>query len=79
MVEIVATPSDVVKVLVKAHVYPVVGHNASVEQGHVDNSPDAFRKKVRADGMKGRWRELNATLILAISTIGLCFSLYEAI
>lgn len=78
VVATVVTPLDVVKVRLQAHVCPVGGHNPCVDPRHVDNSLDAFRKIVRSDGLRGLWRGLNATLVLAIPTTGLYFTLYEA-
>ena len=78
IVAIAVTPLDVVKVRVQAHVCPVGGSVPCEDPNHVGGSIDAVRKIVRSDGVRGLWRGLNVTLLLAIPTTGIYFTLYEA-
>lgn len=78
VVATVVTPMDVVKVRLQAHVCPVGGHNPCEDPKHVGGSFDALRKIIRSDGIRGLWRGLNVTLLLAIPTTGIYFTLYEA-
>lgn len=78
VVATVVTPLDVVKVRLQAHVCPVGGSAACEDPQHVRGTVDAIRKIVRADGVRGLWRGLNATLMLAIPTTGLYFTMYQA-
>lgn len=72
------TPLDVVKVRLQAHVCPVGGSAVCEDPQHVRGTFDAMRKIIRTDGVRGLWRGLNATLMLAIPTTGLYFTLYQA-
>lgn len=78
VVATVVTPLDVVKVRLQAHVCAVGGSSPCADPLHVDGSFDAVRKIVRQDGMRGLWRGLNVTLLLAVPTTGMYFTLYEA-
>lgn len=78
VVALVVTPLDVMKVRMQAHVCPVGGVVPCADPGHVSGMGDALRKVVRADGVRGLWRGLSATLALAVPTTGLYFSMYEA-
>lgn len=78
MVATVVTPLDVVKVRLQAHVCPVGGHSPCEDPKHVEGSLDAARKIIRTEGVRGLWRGLNVTLLLAIPTTGVYFTLYEA-
>lgn len=78
VVAVVVTPLDVMKVRMQAHVCPVGGVVPCADPGHVGGMGDALRKVVRADGVRGLWRGLSATLALAVPTTGLYFSMYEA-
>lgn len=78
VVATVVTPLDVVKVRLQAHVCPVGGSAACEDPQHVRGTVDAIRKIVRTDGVRGLWRGLNATLMLAIPTTGLYFTMYQA-
>lgn len=78
VVATVVTPLDVVKVRLQAHVCPVGGSSPCEDPKHVGGSFDAARKIVRHEGVRGLWRGLNVTLLLAIPTTGLYFTLYEA-
>lgn len=73
----VVTPLDVVKVRLQAHVCPVGGSSPCEDPKHVEGSIDAARKIVRTEGVRGLWRGLNVTLLLAVPTTGLYFTLYE--
>lgn len=75
---LVVTPLDVVKVRMQAHVCPVGGVLPCEDPAHVAGVRDALQKIVRADGIRGLWRGLNATLALAVPTTGLYFTMYEA-
>lgn len=79
VVATVVTPLDVVKIRLQAHVCPVAGSNPCPDPKHVDGSFDAARKIIRAEGVRGLWRGLNVTLLLAIPTTGIYFTLYEAL
>lgn len=74
----IVTPLDVVKVRLQAHVCPVGGASPCEDPKHVEGSIDAVRKIIRFEGIRGLWRGLNVTLLLAIPTTGLYFTLYEA-
>lgn len=78
VVAAVVTPLDVVKVRLQAHVCPVGGAFPCEDPKHVEGSLDAARKIIRTEGVRGLWRGLNVTLLLAIPTTGLYFTLYEA-
>lgn len=78
VVAAVVTPLDVVKIRLQAHVCPVGGHSPCEDPKHVEGSLDAARKIVRSEGVRGLWRGLNVTLLLAIPTTGVYFTLYEA-
>lgn len=78
VVATVVTPLDVVKVRVQAHVCPVGGSNPCEDPKHVENAIDAARKIIRSEGVRGLWRGLNVTLLLAIPSTGMYFTLYEA-
>lgn len=78
VVALVVTPLDVMKVRMQAHVCPVGGVVPCADPGHIGGMGDALRKVVRADGVRGLWRGLSATLALAVPTTGLYFSIYEA-
>lgn len=78
VVATVVTPFDVIKIRLQAHVCPVGGTSPCDDPHHVAGSFDAVRKIVRAEGVRGLWRGLNVTLLLAIPTTGLYFTLYEA-
>lgn len=78
VVALVVTPLDVMKVRMQAHVCPVGGVAPCEDPAHVGGMRDALRKVVRADGVRGLWRGLSATLALAVPTTGLYFSIYEA-
>lgn len=78
VVGLVVTPLDVVKVRMQAHVCPVGGVLPCEDPAHVAGMRDALQKIVRADGVRGLWRGLNATLALAVPTTGLYFTMYEA-
>lgn len=73
------TPLDVVKIRLQTHVCAVATGGACQDPLHVEGSVDAMRKIVRTDGIRGLWRGLNVTLLLAIPTTGLYFTLYEAL
>lgn len=77
IVATVVTPFDVVKIRLQAHVCPVGGTSPCGDPHHVTGSFDAAKKIVRAEGVRGLWRGLNATLLLAIPTTGMYFTLYE--
>lgn len=72
------TPLDVVKIRLQAHVCPIGGSSPCEDPLHVEGSLDAARKIIRSDGIRGLWRGLNVTLLLAIPTTGLYFTLYES-
>lgn len=78
VVALVVTPLDVMKVRMQSHVCPIGGVVPCAAPGHVDGMRDAFRKVVRADGVRGLWRGLSATLALAVPTTGVYFTVYEA-
>lgn len=78
VVAVTVTPLDVVKVRMQAHVCPVGGASPCDDPMHVEGSIDAARKIIRAQGVRGLWRGLNVTLLLALPTTGLYFTLYEA-
>lgn len=78
VVATVVTPLDVVKVRLQAHVCPVGGSAVCEDPQHMRGTVDAVRKIVRADGVRGLWRGLNVTLLLAIPTTGLYFTLYQS-
>ena len=79
IVALLVTPLDVVKVRMQAHVCPIAGETACEDPKHVTSSFDAARKIVRTHGIRGLWRGLNVTLVLAVPTTGLYFTMYEAI
>lgn len=78
VVALVVTPLDVMKVRMQSHVCPIGGVVPCEQPGHVSGMRDAFRKVVRADGARGLWRGLSATLALAVPTTGVYFTVYEA-
>lgn len=71
------TPLDVVKIRLQAHVCQVGEPLPCGDPLHVEGSLDAARKIFRSEGVRGFWRGLNVTLLLAIPTTGLYFTLYE--
>lgn len=73
----VVTPLDVVKVRIQAHVCPVGGHSPCEDPHHVSTSLQALRNILRHEGPKGLWKGLNVTLLLALPTTGIYFTLYE--
>lgn len=76
----VVTPLDVVKVRVQSHVcIPVGGVTPCADPGHVSGSWDAMRLILRTEGVRGLWRGLNITLLLAIPTTGMYFTFYDAL
>lgn len=78
VVALVVTPLDVMKVRMQSHVCSIGSGVPCVQPGHVDGMRDAFHKVVRADGVRGLWRGLSATLALAVPTTGVYFTVYEA-
>lgn len=78
VVALAVTPLDVVKVRMQAHVCPVGGVLPCEDPQHVAGMRDAARKIVRADGVRGLWRGLSATLALALPTTSLYFTMYES-
>lgn len=79
VVALLVTPLDVVKVRMQAHVCPVAGTLPCEDARHVGGTADAVRKIIRTDGPRGLWRGLSVTLVLAVPTTGLYFTMYEAI
>lgn len=79
IVSTVVTPLDVVKVRLQAHVCPVGGSSPCEDPKHVEGSLDAVRKIIRHEGIRGLWRGLPVTLLLAIPTTGLYFTMYESL
>lgn len=76
----VVTPLDVVKVRVQSHVcIPIGGVTPCADPSHVSGSWDAMRLIVRTEGVRGLWRGLNITLLLAIPTTGMYFTFYDAL
>lgn len=79
IVSTIVTPLDVVKVRLQAHVCPVGGSSPCEDPKHVEGSLDAARKIIRHEGIRGLWRGLPVTLLLAIPTTGLYFTMYESL
>lgn len=79
VVALLVTPLDVAKVRMQAHVCPVGGSVPCVDPAHPSSTVDAMRKVVRVDGIRGLWRGLWPTLVLAVPTTGLYFTIYEAL
>lgn len=78
VVALLVTPLDVAKVRMQAHVCPVGGSMPCADPAHPNGTVDMMRRIVRADGVRGLWRGLTPTLILAVPTTGFYFTLYEA-
>lgn len=79
VVALLVTPLDVVKVRLQTHVCPVGGVMPCADPKHVGGTADAVRKIMRTEGPRGLWRGLPVTLVLAVPTTGLYFTMYEAI
>lgn len=78
VVALLVTPLDVAKIRMQAHVCPVGGSMPCPDPAHPRGTVDMMRRIVRADGIRGLWRGLTPTLILAVPTTGFYFTLYEA-
>lgn len=79
VVALLVTPLDVAKVRMQAHVCPVGGSMPCIDPAHPSGTADAMRKVVRAEGVRALWRGLWPTLVLAVPTTGLYFTMYEAL
>ncbi len=78
VVSILVTPLDVAKVRMQSHVCPVGGSLPCPDPAHPAGTADMMRRVVRSDGLRGLWRGLGPTLVLAVPTTGLYFTMYEA-
>lgn len=76
------TPLDVIKVRLQAHICLIpttpTGLRVCADPNHLTGAVDAARKIVASDGIRGLWRGLNASLVLALPTTGLYFTMYES-